>query len=66
MQPDVRVTPDASHAKPDRRSASLDGLRGVAALSVFAFHGWLYTMLAPVAGDRTSFGDHAAPVGGDC
>jgi peptidoglycan/LPS O-acetylase OafA/YrhL len=58
--PDVSMTPDASHTKHDRRLASLDGLRGIAALSVFTFHGWLYTMPKPVATDRSSFGDYAA------
>ncbi|MEA2187100.1 MAG: hypothetical protein QOK16_2111 [Solirubrobacteraceae bacterium] len=58
--PDVPLTPDASHTKHDRRLASLDGLRGIAALSVFTFHGWLYTMPKPVATDRSSFGDYAA------
>jgi peptidoglycan/LPS O-acetylase OafA/YrhL len=58
--PDVTVTPDASHTKKDRRSASLDGMRGLAALSIFVFHGWLYTMPAPDATDRSSVGDYAA------
>ena len=58
--PDVVVTADASHAKNDRRLASLDGLRGIAALSVFGFHGWLYTMPEPVATSRSSLGDYAA------
>jgi len=58
--PDVTVTPDGPHTKNDRRSASLDGLRGLAALSIFVFHGWLYTMPAPDATDRSSVGDYAA------
>jgi peptidoglycan/LPS O-acetylase OafA/YrhL len=58
--PDVKVTPDGSHTKNDRRSASLDGLRGLAALSIFVFHGWLYTMPAPDATDRSSVGDYVA------
>jgi acetyltransferase len=58
--PDVTVTPDGSQMKNDRRSASLDGLRGLAALSIFVFHGWLYTMPAPDATDRSSVGDYAA------
>ena len=59
MQPaDVTVTPDGSQTK-DRRSASLDGLRGIAALCIFVFHGWLYTMPAPDATDRSSLGDYA-------
>jgi peptidoglycan/LPS O-acetylase OafA/YrhL len=57
--PDVSMTADASHTKLDRRLASLDGLRGIAALSVFMFHGWLYTMPRPIATDRSSFGDYA-------
>jgi peptidoglycan/LPS O-acetylase OafA/YrhL len=61
MQPaDVTVTPGGSRTKNDRRSASLDGLRGLAALSIFVFHGWLYTMPAPDATDRSSVGDYAA------
>jgi len=58
--PDVTVTRDGSQMKNDRRSASLDGLRGLAALSIFVFHGWLYTMPAPDATDRSSVGDYAA------
>lgn len=58
--PDVPMTPDASHTKHDRRLASLDGLRGIAALSVFTFHGWLYTMPKPVATNRSSLADYAA------
>ena len=58
--PDVTVTLDASHTKKDRRSASLDGMRGLAALSIFVFHGWLYTMPTPDAMDRSSVGDYAA------
>ena len=46
--------------KNEPRSASLDGLRGLAALSIFVFHGWLYTMPAPDATDRSSIGDYAA------
>jgi peptidoglycan/LPS O-acetylase OafA/YrhL len=56
----VTVMPDGSQMKNDRRSASLDGLRGLAALSIFLFHGWLYTMPTPDATDRSSIGDYAA------
>jgi peptidoglycan/LPS O-acetylase OafA/YrhL len=58
--PDVSATPDSSHTKLDGRLASLDGLRGLAALTVFLFHGWLYTMPSPDASDRSSLGDYAA------
>jgi peptidoglycan/LPS O-acetylase OafA/YrhL len=57
--PDVSVTPVASHTKSGPRSASLDGLRGLAALAIFAFHGWLYTMPEPNATDRSSVGEYA-------
>ena len=57
--PDVTVTADAPHTSNDRRLASLDGLRGLAALSIFVFHGWLYTMPQPSATDRSSVGDYA-------
>ena len=58
--PDVTVTADASHTRADRRLASLDGLRGLAALSIFVFHGWLYTMPEPSATARSTVGDYAA------
>ena len=57
--PDVTATPEASHPRADRRLASLDGLRGLAALSIFVFHGWLYTMPEPSATDRSTVGDYA-------
>jgi peptidoglycan/LPS O-acetylase OafA/YrhL len=61
MQPlDVSATPDGSHTIHDVRLSSLDGLRGLAALTVFLFHGWLYTMPRPDASDRSSLGDYAA------
>lgn len=52
--PDVSVTPVAPHTSSGNRSASLDGLRGFAAIAIFAFHGWLYTMPEPNATDRSS------------
>ena len=58
--PDVTATADGSQMRNDRRSASLDGMRGLAALSIFVFHGWLYTMPAPDASNRSSIGDYAA------
>jgi peptidoglycan/LPS O-acetylase OafA/YrhL len=58
--PDVSATPDGSHTIHDVRLSSLDGLRGLAALTVFLFHGWLYTMPRPDASDRSSLGDYAA------
>jgi peptidoglycan/LPS O-acetylase OafA/YrhL len=57
--PDVTTTPEASHPRADRRTASLDGLRGLAALSIFVFHGWLYTMPEPSATQRSTVGDYA-------
>jgi peptidoglycan/LPS O-acetylase OafA/YrhL len=58
--PHVTATRDGSQTTKDRRSASLDGLRGLAALSIFLFHGWLYTMPAPDATARSTLGDYAA------
>ena len=40
--------------------ASIDGLRGLAALTVFTFHGWLYTMPKPAASNRSNVGDYIA------
>ncbi|HVL31265.1 MAG TPA: acyltransferase [Solirubrobacteraceae bacterium] len=57
--PDVNETRDGSHTKQDGRLASLDGLRGIAALTIFVFHGWLYTMPRPDASNRSTLGDYA-------
>lgn len=48
-----------SQTRDDRRTPALDGLRGAAAIGVFVFHGWLYTMPAPDATERSSLGDYA-------
>ena len=55
---DVTATAGATHAKGGRRLASIDGLRGLAALTVFTFHGWLYTMPKPAASNRSNVGDY--------
>jgi peptidoglycan/LPS O-acetylase OafA/YrhL len=41
------------------RSSAVDALRGAAALGVFLFHAWLYTMPVPRAGNRDAPGDFA-------
>jgi acetyltransferase len=41
------------------RSTAVDALRGTAALGVFLFHAWLYTLPVPRAGDRDAPGDFA-------
>ncbi len=41
------------------RSTALDALRGTAALGVFVFHAWLYTLPVPAARGRTSAADFA-------
>ncbi|HEX6390160.1 MAG TPA: acyltransferase [Solirubrobacteraceae bacterium] len=40
-----------------RRVAALDGVRAIAALSVVAYHAWLYTLPQVSAGHRDSLGD---------
>ncbi|MDP2710143.1 MAG: acyltransferase [Solirubrobacteraceae bacterium] len=57
--PVVKFAREARHTKDDGRLASLDGIRGLGALAVFAFHGWLYTMPAPSSTNRSSIGDYA-------
>lgn len=57
--PDVDTTAVATQAKNDRRMASIDGLRGIAALSVFAFHGSMYTLRDPAHPGSSAVGDYA-------
>jgi acetyltransferase len=52
------VTPSA--AQDRGRSAALDGVRGIAALSVLAYHVWLYTQARPDATRRGTWIDYAA------
>jgi peptidoglycan/LPS O-acetylase OafA/YrhL len=58
--PDVSATTTARDATDTGRMASIDGLRGLAALSVFLFHAWLYTMPAPTASRRSNLGGYVA------
>ncbi len=55
----VPTSAPVSPAVSSRRNDALDGLRGVAALSVFAFHAWLYTLptVRAAAGQGTLSGD---------
>jgi peptidoglycan/LPS O-acetylase OafA/YrhL len=41
-----------------RRSAALDGVRGLAALAVLVYHVWLYTQPDPSAGRRANWFDY--------
>lgn len=50
----------ASPARSRERTAGLDGLRGVAALSVLAFHVWLYHFPDPANVRRNTFLDYVA------
>ena len=43
-----------------RRYAALDGLRGIAALTVFAIHVWIYQLPNTVELERDSLGEDAA------
>ena len=53
------MVPSLSPSEPARRNLALDGLRGVAALTVLAFHAWLYTRTRVDAGGAGSGLDSA-------
>ena len=48
----------AEHDGERGRSAALDGVRGLAALSVLVYHVWLYTQAHPDATNRTGWLDY--------
>lgn len=49
----------AAHDEARRRTAAIDGLRGLAALSVLVFHVWLYTLPRPDASARDGVLEYA-------
>jgi len=49
--------PPATPATSDHRSAAIDGLRAIAALTVLAYHAWLYSLPKARAGHRDSLLD---------
>jgi peptidoglycan/LPS O-acetylase OafA/YrhL len=53
------MVPSPSPSESARRNLAIDGLRGVAALTVFAFHAWLYTRASVRAAGANSGLDSA-------
>lgn len=51
--PDAPTAPAATRSTTTPRLDAIDGFRGLCALAVFVFHGWLYTMPTPAGGNRS-------------
>ena len=52
--------PDPAAASRDHRSAAIDGLRALAAVSVVGYHAWLYSLPVVSAGYRNTTADTLA------
>ena len=55
----LEMVPSSPPSAPARRNHAFDGLRGIAALSIFVFHAWLYSREQVRAAGAEGFADQA-------